>query len=67
MAGACSQETEYVPVMPDIPVEMLTPCPISARQVGTVNQLAAIALSWRGSAECANSKIEAIAKIVDPA
>ena len=61
---ACVPATEYVALRPDIPGETLTPCPISDRQVRTVNELAALAAEHRRSAECANGKIEAIAKIV---
>ena len=61
---ACVPATEYVTLRPDIPGETLTPCPISDRQVRTVNELAALATEHRRSAECANGKIEAIAKIV---
>ena len=40
---ACAKEAEYVTLRPDIPAETLTPCPISDRQVRTVNELAALA------------------------
>lgn len=56
--------TEYVYVKPDIPNETLTTCPISARKVQTVNELAVLATEHLRSAECANSKIEAIAAII---
>lgn len=56
--------TEYVTLRPDIPSETLTPCPISDRQVRTVNELAVLATEHLRSAECANGKIEAIARIV---
>lgn len=62
---ACGTTIEYVAVRPDIPAETLTPCPISDRKVQTVNELAALATEHLRSAECANSKIEAIAKIID--
>lgn len=65
MAGMCTQ-TEYVSVRPDIPGETLTPCPISDRKVKTVNELAALATEHLRSAECANGKIVALAKIVGP-
>jgi hypothetical protein len=57
--------TEYVYVQPDIPKETLTPCAISDRKVKTVNELAVLATEHLRSAECANGKIEAIAKIVE--
>lgn len=59
-------ETEYVYVSPQIPSETLTPCPISDRKVRTVNELAALATEHLRSAECANGKIEAVAKIIGP-
>lgn len=62
---ACGTTIEYVAVRLDIPAETLTPCPISDRQVRTVNELAALATEHLRSAECANGKIEAIAKIID--
>ncbi len=64
---ACGGTTiEYVAVMPDIPAETLTPCPISDRKVRTVNELAALATEHLRSAECANGKIETIAQIIGP-
>lgn len=63
---ACAKETEYVTIRPDIPTETLTPCEISDRKVRTVNELAALATEHLRSAECANSKIETIARIVGP-
>lgn len=62
MAGTCSQ-IEYVYIKPEIPAETLTTCPISERKVQTVNELAALATEHLRSAECANSKITAVAKI----
>jgi hypothetical protein len=59
-------KTEYVYVRPDIPAETLTPCPISERKVRTVNELAALATEHLRSAECANGKVEAIARIIGP-
>lgn len=64
MAGTCNPAIEYVAVRPDIPGETLTPCPISQRQVQTMNELAALATEHLRSAECANGKIEAIADIM---
>ena len=61
---ACERPIEYVTVRPDIPAETLTPCPISDRQVQTVNELAALATEHLRSAECANGKIEAVARIL---
>ena len=61
---ACAKETEYVAILPDIPAETLTPCPISDRQVRTVNELAALATEHLRSAECGNSKLSAIAQIL---
>lgn len=62
---ACGKaQTEYVYVELDIPVETLTPCPISDRQVQTVKELAVLATEHLRSAECANGKIEVIAGIV---
>lgn len=63
---ACATATEYVMVRPDIPAETLTPCPISDRKVQTVKELAALATEHLRAAECANGKIEAVAKIVGP-
>ncbi|WP_418886852.1 hypothetical protein [Falsihalocynthiibacter arcticus] len=63
MAG-CSPATEYVYIERDIPDETLTPCPISARMVQTVTELAVLATDHRRSAECANGKIETIAEII---
>jgi len=59
---ACATETALI--KPDIPSETLTPCPISARQVQTVNELAALATEHLRSATCANGKIEAIAAVL---
>lgn len=59
-------KTEYVTVRPDIPAETLTPCPISERKVRTVNELAALATEHLRAAECANGKIEAVARIIGP-
>jgi len=59
---ACATETTFI--KPDIPTETLTPCPISARQVQTVNELAALATEHLRSATCANGKIEAIAEVL---
>ena len=63
---ACVKSTEYVTLRPDIPSETLTPCPISERKVRTVNELAALATEHLRAAECANSKIDAIARIIGP-
>lgn len=64
---ACGGTTiEYVEVRPNIPSETLTPCPISDRKVRTVNELAALATEHLRSAECANSKIETVARIIGP-
>jgi hypothetical protein len=60
----CAGSPVYVPVTPQIPNETLTPCPISQRQVRTVNELAALATEHLRSAECANGKIETIAEIL---
>ncbi|MDX5401065.1 MAG: hypothetical protein LPK02_01735 [Rhodobacterales bacterium] len=60
------KSTEYVTLQPDIPSETLTPCPISDRRVQTVNELAALATEHLRTAECANGKIEAIARIIGP-
>lgn len=59
----CDPVVEYVYIEPDIPSELLTPCPISQRQARTVNELAMLATEHLRSAECANSKIVANAKI----
>jgi hypothetical protein len=59
-------KTEYVYVSPEIPAETLTACPISDRQVRTVNELAALATEHLRAAECANGKIETIAQIIGP-
>lgn len=56
---------ETVFLKPDIPAETLTPCPISDRQVRTVNELAALATEHLNSARCANGKVEAIALILE--
>jgi uncharacterized lipoprotein YajG len=63
---ACAKDSEFVAVKPDIPAETLTPCPISDRQVRTINELAALATEHLRSAECNASKIEAIARIIGP-
>ncbi|WP_407496875.1 hypothetical protein [Pseudooceanicola sp. MF1-13] len=60
---ACA-DPEQVYLRPDIPAETLTPCPISDRKVVTVNDLAALAMEHRFSAECANGKIVTIAAIL---
>lgn len=57
-------ETEYVALQPEIQAETLRPCPLVAQSAITVNELAALAIENRKTAECANSKIEAIADIV---
>jgi len=63
---ACGQApTEYIKLRTEIPAETLTPCPISDRQVTTVPELAALATEHLRSAECANGKILAIAKIIN--
>ncbi len=62
---ACAP-TEYIFVSPEIPAETLTPCPISDRQVRTVNELAALATEHLRSAECNAGKVEAIARIAGP-
>jgi type IV pilus biogenesis protein CpaD/CtpE len=59
---ACATETTFI--KPDIPSETLTPCPISERQVQTVNELAVLATEHLRSATCANGKIEAIAEVL---
>jgi hypothetical protein len=64
--GCASPRIEYVEVRPDIPTETLSPCPISDRQVRTVKELAALATEHLRAAECANGKIETIARIVGP-
>lgn len=56
--------TEFVALETQIPGETLRPCPLSDQTARTVNELAALALSNRKVAECANSKIEAIAEVV---
>lgn len=62
---ACGKPSvEYVYVQPEIPIETLTPCLISDRQVQTVKELAVLATEHLRSAECANGKIEVIAGIV---
>ena len=63
----CGQKIEYVEVRPDVPGELLTPCPISGRQVETVKELAVLATEHRRSAKCANSKITSLAEIINPA
>jgi hypothetical protein len=49
-----------------VPAETLTPCPISDRKVRTVNELAVLATEHLRAAECANGKIEALARIIGP-
>lgn len=61
---ACERPIEYIAVRPEVPAETLTPCPISQRQVQTVNELAALATEHLRSAECANGKIKAVADIL---
>ena len=64
---ACVKPTiEYVEVRPDVPAELLTPCVISDRAVKTWRELAVLTTEHLRSAECANSKIEAVAVIVGP-
>ena len=58
--------TEFVYLPPDIPPDLLTPCPISQRQVATTRELAALATEHLDTARCANGKITAIAEIVGP-
>ena len=63
---ACAQpQTEYIRLRTEIPVETLKPCLISERQVHTVPELAALATEHLRAAECANGKIEAVARIVN--
>lgn len=62
---ACVPATEYIYVKPEIPAETLTPCPISDRKVSTVKELAALATEHLRSAECGNTKIVAIAEILE--
>ena len=62
---ACGTMTEYVYVRPEVPTETLTPCPISERQVQTVNELAVLATEHLRSAECANGKLEAVGEMLE--
>jgi len=58
--AACDPRTEYVPVAPFVPAELLVPCPISDRVAQTYRDLAVMATEHLRSAECANGKVEAI-------
>jgi hypothetical protein len=62
MGGSCLP-TEYVNVLPDIPEETLTPCPISDRQVETYRELAVLATEHLESARCNAGKVEAVAEV----
>ena len=66
---ACSKKpAEIIYLVPQFEGETLTPCALSRRVVRTANEAAALAVENLQSALCANSKIEAIAKVLqDPA
>jgi hypothetical protein len=57
---------EYVPVRPDVPADLLRPCPISDRVAETYRDLAILATEHLNSARCGNGRIVALAKIVGP-
>jgi hypothetical protein len=64
---ACGQpETETVYLMPDIPVDLLVPCAVSARVAETYRDLAVLATEHLNTAQCANGKIEALGQILTP-
>ncbi|MDX5412894.1 MAG: endonuclease Q family protein [Rhodobacterales bacterium] len=65
-ACAPADAPRYIYLRPEIPKETLTPCPISKRAPRTVNDLAILATEHLRSAECANGKIQTIARIVGP-
>lgn len=62
LSMGCVKPTEYL--KPEFPPETLTQCPISARKVQTVKELAALATEHLRSAECANGKIAVIAEVL---
>lgn len=64
--SACASQTETVLVRPEIPADLLTPCPISERQAITLRDLSILATEHLASAQCANAKIEALALAVGP-
>jgi len=53
----------YLP--PPIPVETLTPCPISNREARTYRVLAVLATEHLANAQCANGKILAITETLN--
>jgi hypothetical protein len=65
-AGSCPKDIEYVPVRQDVPADLLRPCPISDRVAETYRDLAILATEHLNSANCANDRIGALAKIVGP-
>lgn len=63
---ACNKKpAETVFLVPQFETETLTPCPISGRWVATANDLAALAAENLKTAVCANSKITAIAEVLE--
>lgn len=65
-AGSCAPNIEYVPVRPDVPADLLQPCPISDRVAETYRDLAVLATAHLNSARCGNDKIASLANIVGP-
>lgn len=64
LSMGCVKPTEREFLKPEFPPETLTQCPISARKVQTVKELAALATEHLRSAECANGKIAVIAEVL---
>jgi hypothetical protein len=62
--AACDPRTEYVTVAPFVAAELLVSCPISDRVAQTYRDLAVLAKEHLRSAECANGKVEAVAKVL---
>lgn len=66
VACAPTDDPRYIYLPPDFTAETVTPCPISDRNPRTVNELAILATEHLRSAECANGKLETVAKIIKP-
>jgi len=62
----CDPKIEYVPIERTVPADLLLPVPISDRRAETYRDLAILATEHLNSAQLANAKITALAKIVGP-
>lgn len=66
MACDPPKQSEIRYLRPIVAPETLTPCVVSYRRVETINQLATRDIENMRAAECANGKIETLAKILGP-